>query len=104
MSGGIFKKSLKNVQFEPLDPQKPKIHEKPVVLDPTGPLESTKKVRFDPVNIWICDDLHTITPGGRFFFHRFLGKWNLQEKPSTDSNPPEKISMNPPGFIRILEI
>ena len=58
-----------------------KIREETIVLDTTRPRESTKKLRFDPVNIWRCDDFHTITSGGRFFFEAFSGKSKYSRKP-----------------------
>ena len=39
------------MKSEPRDPQKPKIYEKTIALDPTRPRESTKKVCFDPVKV-----------------------------------------------------
>ena len=68
-----FSISDENVQSEPRDLKKPKIHEETIDLDPTGPRESTKKLRFDPVNIWRCDGVHTITSRGDDFF--FIDFW-----------------------------
>ena len=44
-------KMHKKAKSEPRDPQKPKIYEKTIALDPTRPRESFKKVCFDPVKV-----------------------------------------------------
>ena len=94
----------KKLKLKPRDPQKPKNHEKTVALDPWGARESKNKPRFDPVKVGRCDDLHTITKVGAFFFLRFPENEDRGQKPWSPAFSVSKISVNPPIFINNFQV